>query len=318
MPRLPSQHREPILRSLHELRLADLEMLSALHQGERFTPRGVRWLLDKLRTEGLVHRLWKHRDPKFRIQRGSARQVFLLSENGAAAIGLSPAEAKAAGKRYLSLKDPRTEHRIEHELMIARFKASVLVAERHHPAMLRLGLWHQGEGTQMHAGDFRLTPDARLQLVCDAFRRVGWFFLEADTGNERLVSADGSRRTIEQKVRRYGLIDRDDVAVREFEIPGFSVLFLVPRRADATKVAGRERGVLETIHKAGMLKLHAPKFYRVLSETDVEAALKDPNHYIESRCLHVITPDGRIQATSFVPQPVHSTSQPDYTETAER
>ena len=316
MPK-PLHNRDAFLRLIHELRLADLEMLTAVLRQDGFGAYGIERASESLFGQGLIRRLWLHRDPKSRHDRGSRRKVFMLSPAGAARIGLSVDDAKNTETRWKTLSNPRTEYRLQHELMLARFHASLLLAQKHHPAMLRLGLWHQGEGTQMSADSFRLTPDARLQLVCDAFRRSGWFFLEADTGNERLESDDDSRRTIEQKVRRYGVIDRDAVAVDQFEIPGFSVLFLVPRRASKDNVSGRERGVLATIQKAGMLKLHAPKFYRVLSETDVEAALKNPNHYIETRCLHVITPDGKVQATSFVPQPVHSTSQPDYTEIAE-
>lgn len=316
MPR-PPHNRDAFLRMVHELRLADLEMLTAVLQQDGFGAYGVERASESLFEQGFIRRLWLHRDPKTRHDRGSRRKVFMLSPTGAARIGLSVEDTKNTETRWKTLSNPRTEYRLQHELLISRFKASLIAAQKHHPAMLRIGLWHQGEGTQMKADNFRLTPDARLQLVCDAHRRHGHFFLEADTGNERLVSADDSRRTIEQKVRHYGVIDRDDVALREFDIPGFSVLFLTPRRADPGSMSGRERGVLQTILDAGMLKHHAPKFYRVLSETDVEKALHDPNHYIQSRCLHVMTRDGKIQATSFVPQPVHSTSQPDYTETAE-
>jgi len=242
-----SQNHERLLRTVHELKLADNELLRALLIREGFGFHAVRWATEVLLKRGLLHRLWKHRNPKFRMDRGSARQVFLLSGHGTEALGL---EAKPAEKWFAYLKDPRREYILEHELMIARF----------HAACLKSGLeeWKQGEGTRIDGRGFRLTPDAFFKL------QGRYYFLEADTGNERIDSDDTKRRTIVGKLRRYAVARRDEIPQEQFDIPGFSVVFVVPQDSP-----GRERSLSSAFLGAQKHYKVRPDFFRCLSETQV-------------------------------------------------
>ena len=247
-----SPNYERLLRTVHELKLADNELLRALLIREGFGFHAVRWATEVLLKRGLLHRLWKHRNPKFRMDRGSARQVFLLSGHGAEALGL---EAKPAEKWFSYLKDPRREYILEHELMIARF----------HAACLKCGLekWMQGEGTRIEGRGFRLTPDAFFKLD------GRYYFLEADTGNERVDSDDTNRRTIVGKLRRYAVARRDEIPQEQFDIPGFSVVFVLPERPVADQPSGRERSVTSAFVGAQRHYKVRPDFFRCLSETHV-------------------------------------------------
>ena len=250
-----SKNHERLLRLVHELKLADLELLRALLIREGFGFHAVRWATEVLLNRSLLHRLWKHRNPKFRMDRGSARQVFLLSDKGAEALGCSPAAGTGAEKWFSYLKDPRREYILEHELMIARF----------HAACLKCGLeeWKQGEGTRIDGRGFRLTPDA--------FFKLGgrYYFLEADTGNERIDSDDSKRRTIVGKLRRYALARRDEIPQEQFDIPGFSVVFVVPQRPADDHPSGRELSVASAFVGAQKHYKVRPDFFRALSETQV-------------------------------------------------
>ena len=246
-----------VLRLVHELKLADLELLRALCIREGFGFHAVRWATEVLLERGLMHRLWKHRNPKFRMDRGSARQVFLVSDKGAEALGL---DAKPAEKWFTYLKDPRREYILEHELMIARF----------HGAAMKCGLdgWRQGEGTRIDGHGFRLTPDAFFQLD------GRYYFLEADTGNERVDSDDPNRRTIVGKLRRYAIARRDEIPHEQFDIPGFSVVFVVPERSIQGKPSGRERSLADAFIGARQHWKVRPDFFRLLSESDVMHTLR--------------------------------------------
>lgn len=238
MPRKTENHQR-LLDFVTDLRVADLELLQLCLIREGFGIHAVRWATEVLLKKGKLLRLWKYRDPKFRVNRGSARQVFLTSE-----------------KLFSYLRDPRKEHIIEHELMIARFHAAA-----------KPKWWEQGKGTQIHRRGFKLTPDAFFQVSGQHY------FLEADTGNERVRSDDPTRRTIEKKIRRYGLADRDEIPQEQFEIPGFSVIFMTPRRSDPKKPSGRELSILDAIQESGRKRDHAPRFFRIVSETEVMDAL---------------------------------------------
>ena len=261
-----TENRKNLIATIADLRLADLELLQALLGRERdpgrytFGPKGIERACEALVREGYLHRLWKHRDPKFRIDRGSARQIFLLSRRGAGHIGSSPAAGRVAERWFAYLKDPRREYVLEHEMMVARF----------HAACLKSGLevWRQGQGTQVNLRGIRFTPDA--------FFKIGgrFYFLEADTGNERIYSKDVKRRTIARKVRKYGLADRDEIPQEQLGVPGFSVVFLAPRRTDPLKLSGRERSILDAFDQYGQQHKHAKGFYVLLSETDVLDALR--------------------------------------------
>lgn len=248
-----SPNRRRLLETIADLRLADLQLLTAILAVEKepgryaFGAWGVRRACEAFLDRGLLHRLWKHRSPKFRMDRGSARQVFLLSGTGAERLGL---EAKPAERWFTYLKDPRREYILEHELMIARF----------HAAAMKSGLeaWRQGEGTRIDGRGFRLTPDA-------FFRVDGrYYFLEADTGNERVDSDDPQRRTIVGKLRRYAVARRDEIPQEQFDIPGFSVIFVVPQDSP-----GRERSLSSAFLGAQKHYKVRPDFFRCLSETQV-------------------------------------------------
>lgn len=257
-----TDNRKHLLATIAELRLADLELLNALLHRERepgkyaFGPKGIERACERLIREGYLHRLWKHRDPKFRMDRGSARQIFLPAAKGA----LSPAAGRAADGWFNYLKDPRKEYVLDHEMMIARF----------HAACMKSGLeeWHQGEGTQIKGRGFSLRPDAFFRLAGRSY------FLEADTGNERISSEDEDRRTIAKKIRRYGLADADEIPQEQYDIPGFSVVFLAPRRSDPARPSGRERSILQAFVDYGQQHKHAKRFYLLLSETDVLESLR--------------------------------------------
>ena len=261
-----TENRKKLIAMIADLRLADLELLQAMLSRDRepgrhaFGPKGIERACEALVREGCLHRLWKHRDPKFRIDRGSARQIFLLSSKGAGLIGYSPAAGRMAERWYAYLKDPRREYVLEHEMMIARFHAACLKSG--------LELWQQGEGTQVNLHGMRFTPDAILKIG------GRFYFLEADTGNERIHSEDAKRRTIARKVRKYGLADRDEVPQEQFGIPGFSVVFLAPRRTDPLRLSGRERSILDAFEEFGQQHRHAKGFYLLLSETDVLDVLR--------------------------------------------
>jgi hypothetical protein len=190
------------------------------------------------------------------MDRGSARQVFLISERGAQSIGLREGQWKAAEKRFQYLKDPRKSYVLEHELMIARFHGALMAG--HH-----LQDWVQGLDTQIHQRGFKLTPDAFFQVD------GRYYFLEADTGTERIGSADDKRRTITKKIRRYGYADRKELPQEQFNIPGFSVIFLTPRRSDPRIRSGREESIWKALRSDGRRDEHSRWFYRVVSETTV-------------------------------------------------
>lgn len=241
---------ELLLHTIHDLRLADLELLRSLLIRERFGFHAVRWTTEVLLKKGFIYRLWKHRNPKFRMDWGSARQVFLLSKMGAEAIGLAPAAGKLADKWFTYLKDPRKEYVLEHELMIARF----------HAAALKSGLeeWHQGQGTRIDAHGFRLTPDAFFKL------KGKFYFLEADTGNERIDSDDATRRTIIGKLRRYAIARQDHIPHEQFKIPGFSVVFLTPQDSP-----GRAKNLRSAFIGAQQHYRVRPDFFLLVTENDV-------------------------------------------------
>lgn len=328
MPRPPSSNDDRFLRLVHQLRLADLEMLIPLLSDQKdgkptFGLKGIERASERLFEQGHLYRLWKFRDPKSRFDRGSRRKVFLLSPEGAKRIGLSPEEIKHSVTRWKTMKDPRTEHRLEHELMISRFHASLLVAERHSPDILMLDGWEQERDVisiRKNQDDKQpmLVPDAMFRLTSQATKKRGWFFLEADTGNERLESNDNSRRTIDKKVRRYGEIDRKDIATTQFGLSGFSVLFVVPRRADPGSLSGRERGVLDMIRRHGQLDTHAPRFYRVMSETEVELALHAPTHFFTTATIRRMNPEGETVTEYLIAPPaLHEPEASRYTQPAE-
>lgn len=265
-PRSLSADRKRLLQTVGDLRVADLELLTALlvrtaDPGRRaFGAWGVRRACESMLERGLLHRLWKHRDPKFRINRGSARQVFLLSAQGAHDAGLPQKTQRRSEEWFEYLKDPRKEYVLEHELMIARFHGALLVAHD-------LQEWSQGLGTEINKHGVRIRPDAFFQVD------GRYFFLEADTGNERVESGDPNRRTIVKKIRRYGEADAKEVVQEQFDVPGFSVIFMVPRRPDPRFRSGREESVWSAIHQAGRLKEHGRFFYRVITEDAVVSAL---------------------------------------------
>lgn len=246
-----------LLRLVADMRVADLELLQLVLIRNGFGVHAVRWATETLLKRGHLHRLWKHRSPKFRMDRGSARQVFLLSGTGAEHLKLP---SKPAEKWFTYLKDPRKEYVLEHELMIARF----------HAACVKSGLqeWHQGEGTQVKGHGVQFRPDAFFKLG------ERYYFLEADTGSERIDSDDDSRRTIAKKIRKYGVADRDEIPQEQFEIPGFSVVFLVPLRSDPRRASGRELSILQAFEDYGRRRTHARDFYSVISETDVMETLR--------------------------------------------
>ncbi|NOT32984.1 MAG: hypothetical protein HOP12_02315 [Candidatus Eisenbacteria bacterium] len=284
-----SKNRTRLLEAIRDLRVADLEVLTALLASERepgrhaFGAWGVRRACEALLEQGLLHRLWKFRDPKFRINRGSARQVFLLSGKGAVVLG-SP--AVRAERWFEYLKDPRKEYVLEHELMIARFHAALLRAQQVRPDLLTLIAWEQGEGTEIKGEGVRIRPDAFFVMRSEAVRLRWNVFLEADTGNERIESRDSKRRTIEKKIRRYGEADAKEVVQRQFEVSRFSVLFMSPRRSDPSALSGRESSILSAIQRHGRINEHALNFYRVVSETAIIEALQNPERLFEEVVTH--------------------------------
>lgn len=284
-----TKNRIRLLEAIRDLRVADLEVLTALLASERepgrhaFGEWGVRRACQAFLEDGFVHRLWRHRDPKFTINRGSARQVFLLSGKGAEAIGSPTARAE---KWFEYLKDPRKEYVLEHELMIARFHAALLKAEAARPDLLKVVAWEQGEGTEIKGEGIRIRPDAFFVMRSEALSLRWNVFLEADTGNERVESDDGKRRTIEKKIRRYGEADAKEVVQKQYEVSRFNVMFMTPRRSDPGKRSGREASILGAIHKHGRTSEHAPNFYRVVSETVILEALQKPERLFEEVVTH--------------------------------
>lgn len=284
-----SKNRIRLLEAIRDLRVADLEVLTALLASEHepgrhaFGAWGVRRACEALLKEGLLHRLWKYRDPKFRINRGSARQVFLLSGKGADMIG---SHTERAEKWFEYLKDPRKEYVLEHEVMLARFHAALLKAEQARPDLLKLIAWEQGKDTKINGENFQIRPDAFFTIRSEALSLRWNVFLEADTGNERIESDDATRRTIEKKIRRYGEADAKEVVQKQYEVSRFSVVFMAPRRPDPTKRSGREESILAAFRKHGRIQEHAPNFYRVVSESVILEALQNPNRLFEAVVTH--------------------------------
>src|SRR5467141_2377894 len=86
-----TENRLHLLKTIRDLRLADMELLTLLltnegAPGQSFGVNGITTACRVLLEAGYLHRLWKHRDRKFRFDRGSARQVFLLSGTGAETV----------------------------------------------------------------------------------------------------------------------------------------------------------------------------------------------------------------------------------------
>jgi hypothetical protein len=251
-------NRTKLLTTINDLRLADLELLRSVCRGEKFGIHGVRYAADDLLKKGYLYRLWKHRDPKFRMDRGSARQVFLLTEKAGEQLALSKDECQRLEKWFRYLSDPRREYVLEHELMIARFHAALMKG--------RLTRWEQGPGTQLQGHGFRITPDAYFTY------EGRHYFLEADTGNERIRSDDPKRRTIERKIRKYGLADRE--GVENYQLPEFGVVFMTPRRSNPNLISGREQSILHSFKSSGHLNDHADWFYSLISETHILQTLE--------------------------------------------
>lgn len=324
MPRPPSKYRHEFLRLVHELRVSDLFMLIPLLSVKAdgvptFGRKGIERASEALFEQGYLHRLWMHRDPKFRFDRGSRRKVLRLSRKGAEKLGLQAQAVRNSETRYKALADPRTEHRLEHELMIARIHASLLLAQREHPDVLAIREWLQGDECEISCENFKIRPDALIHVRQEAIRREWFFALEADTGNERQESREPTRPTIAKKVSRYGIADARD-AVRRSHIGHrkWCVLFVVPRRSDSERLSGRETNMLDLIARKGHISNHEPKFYRVMSETDVESALAEPTHYFRELVVRHITAEGKIAAEPLIPPPpLHGGEASSYAASAE-
>lgn len=278
-----------LLNAIKLLGLADKEMLHAVcsyepNNGRKygFGEDGLKRAMQRLMRGHYVHHLWRHRNPKFRHDNPSKRQVFLLSTKGAGRIGVPARSCPRFDHRFKYLADPRTEHRLEHELMIARLHACLLAMERKHPELLSIDYWSEGEGVSVEepsGSQLRFIPDARFRLVSKTVGMGYWFFLEADTGNERIVSSDDSHRNISQKVERYSKLMKFGNVTDSFPgMAGFWVLFLTPRRSSVDNIlSSRERSIMEAV-KANALPDYQTNF-RLLSESDVSLQL--PEHLLQ-------------------------------------
>lgn len=315
MPR-PPHNRDAFLRAIHALRLADLEMLYALLRSDGFGKHAIERTADVFGRERLISTFWHRLTPRNRF--GSARRVFALNPSGAKRIGLSDLESARCERlvRFFST----SPERIKHDLMIGRFHAALMIAERKHPEHIRLAAWEQGQGTQILDGRRRLiTPDARFLIELPSTKRKVWYFLEADTASERLDSHSNNHRTIRGKVRRYDEADSKGIAQRQFgDMKRFRVLFVVPRRFDPAKSSEREDGVLEMFRQYGFVDHHDPGFFRVMSETDVFTALTQPDHlFTDAQVSHLNDARESVVQPLFVGVGLSSTEPARYAQPAE-
>jgi hypothetical protein len=194
-PELPPSHLS-LLEAVHELRLADRDLLNALcsrpaEPGSKqgFGPEAIKKAVrELLRGQHLLGSKWFPKRRKIDGYGGRNKQVLMLGKRGYEALGLK--HTVSVARR--ALKVAETPEKFRHEMMISWWKTLILKAQQR--GMFRLVEWHQG-GRDEEGGIYeeyeddsgtprrmRLNPDARFCLQTERGRV--WFFLEAETGEK--------------------------------------------------------------------------------------------------------------------------------------
>ncbi len=202
MPKV-TPNRGRLLRLLHTLRLADENILAPLLVEPGFSRKALNQALWRHRKAGFLHRFPK-RLPLAHSYSIVAPNVYILSAAGARDIGLAEKQVKEVEQLYDAIR-----YSDSHRLVERLDKSTI------HAALLR----------GQEAGLFTLTrfkEEPWIEAVGKKARADVTYQLngtydvavEIDSGEERLRSDDKSRRTIEKKVHKYGVLETNLTALR--------------------------------------------------------------------------------------------------------
>ncbi len=245
------------MRLLHTLRLADENILAPLLVEPGFSRKALNQALWRHRKAGFLHRFPK-RLPLAHSYSIVAPNVYILSAAGARDIGLAEKQVKEVEQLYDAIR-----YSDSHRLVERLDKSTI------HAALLR----------GQEAGLFTLTrfkEEPWIEAVGKKARADVTYQLngtydvavEIDSGEERLRSDDKSRRTIEKKVHKYGVLDHSR------ELPPFRVLFVhSPFIHDEPDRAAH---LLELCKTDGHVTNHRADFFQVCSMRHFKAGLEDP------------------------------------------
>jgi len=252
-------HEEPPSFDIQE---RDIEILDAVHQN-RFLTMSILALLfppdptARERKAPATAQPVRHRNLEQRVKklfRSYHLQRLRQPFGGEYVYALEPRGAKLLLEKQPALpfldvdwkkknKDISSSH-FPHTLMVARFRASLLVALREHPTITLYDFEREGvdlkKEWKRNNKRIYVNPDAFFTLKDTRTNRYIPCFLEVDRSTEK-------HSILQDKYRRYSLMHEDDIHKDSFGISNFSVLTVFNLREHAdnalTLAAGEKSAI---------------------------------------------------------------------------